>query len=308
MFKALAFLLTLAHAGWTPPGFLDGRLANDHFEIYFAQRQRRLAQDLATSAEKTRARVLAALGSNGPAGTRVCLVQDFDEMQAAAPRGMQVPVWAAGLAFPGYNLILLRFTSSTGQPVDLDQLFAHEWSHLALAHALGKATVPRWFNEGFAMYQSGEWSFERTRTLAAGVISNRIFSLEALSDAFPRDVEDIRLAYAQSIDFIGYLLEKKGRVRFARLIQLLADKLEFFSALEEAYDTSLADLEDDWRADLKLRFTWIPLVTGTASLWFIVSLVFILAYIKKRRRRRRELERLAAEDGEWPPDWPGDLE
>jgi len=302
--------MALAHIGWAPPSFLDDRLPGEHFSILFRERHRPLAEELKVSAEKTRARILSDLGSGGPDGTVVCLLQDFDDMQAAAPRGMSIPIWASGLAFPAYNLIFLRLVSPSASDVDLDKLFAHEWAHLALAHALGSVTVPRWFNEGFAMYQSGEWSFERTRTLASGVISNRIFSLEALTDAFPEKVADIRLAYAQSIDFISFLFEKKGRAGFGHLIRLLAGGLGFLAALEEAYDTSLASLEDAWHADLRLRFTWIPLLTGTAGLWFIVSLIFILAYIRRRRRLRLELERLAAEDlssSSWP--WPpGDLE
>ncbi len=310
MSPVFLLLMALSQISWAPPAFLDDRLAGEHFVILFRERHRPLAKELKISAEKSRARILSDLGSDGPDGTIICLLQDFDEMQAAAPRGMGIPVWASGLAFPAYNLIFLRLVSSSAAEVDLDKLFAHEWAHLALEYALGPVSVPRWFNEGFAMYQSGEWSFERTRTLASGVVSNRLFSLEALTDAFPEKVADIRLAYAQSIDLIGFLLEKKGRARFGRLIDLLAGGLGFLAALEEAYDTSLASLEDEWHADLRLRFTWIPLLTGTASLWFIVSLIFILAYIRRRRRRREELERLAAEDlsishHSWPP---GDLE
>ncbi|HUU00877.1 MAG TPA: peptidase MA family metallohydrolase [Myxococcota bacterium] len=311
MSPAFLLFLAMAQVGWAPPAFLDGRLPGEHFVILFRERHRPLAEELKVSAENTRARIVSDLGAPGSeGGTSVCLLQDFDDMQAAAPRGMSIPIWASGLAFPAYNLIFLRLVSPSASDVDLDKLFAHELAHLALAHALGPVTIPRWFNEGFAMYQSDEWSFERTRILASGVISNRIFSLEALTDAFPEKVADIRLAYAQSIDFVSFLLEKKGRAGFGRLIRLLAGGLGFLAALEEAYDTSLASLEDEWHTDLRLRFTWIPLLTGTASLWFIVSLVFILAYIRRRRRWRRELERLAAEDlSSCPWPWPpGDLE
>ena len=151
------------------------------------------------------------------------------------------------------------------------------------------------------MYQAGEWSLDRSRTLSSGVASKRIFSLEALTDSFPDKVSDVELAYAQSVDFVGFLLGEFGPDPFHRFVELLADDWPFFVALEEAYDTGIQVLEDRWRQDLKMRFSWIPLITGTATFWFLATLVFVLAYLKKRRSRRMAFERL---DDDQPPDPP----
>jgi hypothetical protein len=162
---------------------------------------------------------------------------------------------------------------------------------------VGFKPLPRWFREGFAIYQSGEWSFGRTRALAGGVISGRLFSLEALSEQFPTSVRDIELAYAQSIDFVSFLLGEYGPGPFRNMIGLLAQGWNFFLALEEAYDDGLFAIEEAWHRDLKMRFTWIPLLTGTATLWFLAAVVFILAYLKKRRARLAAMEKLDEEEG-----------
>ncbi len=88
------------------------------------------------------------------------------------------------------------------------------------------------------------------------------------------------------------MLGEYGQGPFGRLIGLLGQGWSFTSALEEAYDSSLAEIEDKWRQDLKLRYTWIPLITGAATFWFLASLLFILAYLKKRRRKREGFERM----------------
>ena len=43
------------------------------------------------------------------------------------------------------------------------------------------------------------------------------------------------------------------------------------------------EFEEKWRNYLKVRFSWLPIVTSTTTLWFLVTVTFILAYIKKKR-------------------------
>ncbi|MBW1810148.1 MAG: hypothetical protein JRJ87_18265 [Deltaproteobacteria bacterium] len=274
------------------PATFDGQIDTSHYRFFFRERFRLVAEELAESADSIRAKVLQDLRSNRPDKTKIVVAGDFDDMQAAAPAGVQIPAWAAGVAFPRDNLILLRVKGDSPQASKIEQVFTHEWAHLALAYAVDFRKIPRWFNEGFAMYHSGEWSFSRTTTLASGVVSKRIFSLQSLTDFFPEKLSQVELAYAQSIDFVGFLLGEYGQEPFGQLIELLAQGWSFISALEEAYDSSLAEIEDQWRQDLKLRYTWIPLITGAATFWFLASLIFILAYLKKRRRKIEGFERL----------------
>jgi len=283
------------------PAFLEARLDTEHFSIFHRPENELVARELAVEVEEIRARIQADLGTRRPARARVMLAVDYDDMQAAAPSGVKVPVWAAGMAFSRLNLILLRIKGSSPREESIVEVFAHEWAHVALAHATAFRPVPRWFNEGFAMYEADQWSFSRAGTLASAVISDRLFSLETLTDSFPTRLDDVSLAYAQSIDFISFLLEEYGQKRFHRLIRLLAEDWTFLSALKEAYETGLHVLEKKWREDLKLRFTWIPLITGTATLWFLATLIFLLAYIKKRKRKLAGFESLDDDDDPLPP-------
>ena len=284
-----------------PSSILESQTTTTHFTIHHRPAQATAARDLAQLADAWRQRILSDLGTDGPDGTRVFLALDLADMRSVAPPGVKVPAWAAGMAFPRLNLILLKMTSGSGSATDVEKVFAHEFSHVALDHAVGFKPIPRWFREGFAIYQSGEWSFGRTRALAGGVVSGRLFSLEALSEQFPTSVRDIELAYAQSIDFVSFLLGEYGPEPFRKMIGLMAGGWKFFLALEEAYDDGLFAIEEAWHRDLKMRFTWIPLLTGTAMLWFLATVVFILAYLKKRRRRLAALEKLDDEDDTLPP-------
>jgi hypothetical protein len=274
----------------------EDRILTTHFIILFDETDAGLAKELAKTADSLRNRVLRSIGTNTPDHTTVILTKDISKMNQAAPKGTKVPGWASGIAFIEENLILLRTISQSGKLIELEQVFIHEWAHLALGHAVGSQKTPRWFHEGFAIHQSQEWSFARTRILMSASLSNRLLTLQELSDHFPQDMYEIELAYAQSIDFIGYLLGNYSLDSFNKLIELLSKEWPFLVALEEAYDQSLFDLEKDWHADLNLRYTWIPVITSTATLWFLATLIFILAFLKKRRAKIQAIEEMEDDD------------
>ncbi len=266
-----------------------------HFVLYYDEHQEELAERLADRAERDRAKLLAAVGGHQDFVIQVVLASSPDVVRRWIPKGIDVPEWAAGLAFSRNNLMILRSYGHFSSMVGDDTLFLHELSHLLLDHAVGFKWLPRWFKEGFAIYQSGEWSLQRAGVLASGVISNRLFSLKDLERQFPSKQSDVELAYAQSIDFVGYLLGEMGVVPFSRLVKLLSQDWSFFLALEMAYNRDIDSIEADWLHDLRIRYTWIPVVTGSAVLWFLGALVLISAYVRKRIVKERNLQALEDE-------------
>jgi len=59
---------------------------------------------------------------------------------------------------------------------------------------------------------------------------------------------------------------------------------------------SLDQLEDRWQRYLKMRFSWIPIITSATALWFLLALLFLLAYAKKTRAKRQLYEQWDKEE------------
>lgn len=274
----------------------EGSLHTQHFSIFYLQGQAGWAKTIEEHAEEYYQKVLSDLGSQSPQHVWVLVVANLNDMRRFSPSGTQVPAWAAGLAFPSYQMILIR-TKNGPQPIDqISKIFLHEWAHIAFDHAIDFGLVPRWFREGFAIYQSGEWSVQRVRALMTGVLSGRLLSLDQLDSQFPSRSLDAELAYAQSIDFLSSLLGEYGIDQFHKLIVLLSQGWPFPAALEEAYNSGLGSLEERWHQDLKSRFAWITVLSGSALLWFLASLVFLLAFWKRRQSRHKEFQRMDEEE------------
>jgi beta-lactamase regulating signal transducer with metallopeptidase domain len=62
------------------------------------------------------------------------------------------------------------------------------------------------------------------------------------------------------------------------------------------YGVTLADEELAWRKTLARRYSWVPIVTGSGTLWALITLVFFLAYLRVRYRRRARLALMELED------------
>ena len=77
----------------------------------------------------------------------------------------------------------------------------------------------------------------------------------------------------------------------------------FKEAIQDAYRVRWEDMEELWLSYLKVRFSWIPLITSSTTLWFLATVIFILGYLRKKRTNRLKLaEWTREEEFLYPPD------
>lgn len=269
-----------------------------HFSFYFHARDERLIESLIDGAEGVRREIMEYLGTAFEGRTKVYLAPSSREFQEIQPRG-EVPSWSVAVAYPGLNLIIIKSPRATkGGHIDLGKVFKHEFTHIALGRAFkGKGKVPRWLNEGLAMYISREWDLSRVSTMTRAVLTDSLIPLSEIIHSFPQEADRAELAYSESFYLISFLISRYGKGSFHRFIKVYSGGKGLKEALMEVYGIRLERLEERWRNYLKLRFSWIPIVTSTTTLWFLITIAFILAYLRKRRETRLKLEELDREDG-----------
>jgi len=254
-------------------------------------------QGMLAGAEPTLRRIAADFGTRVPERIEVRIAGSLAEFAELQPPGVRVPSWAVGVAHPREGLIVLNHgRTAAGTLAETDKVLAHELSHLLLAWAVGHRKVPRWFDEGLAVREAGEWSFWRGSTLVGPAATGRLIPLQRLAHSFPGEEQSAHLAYAQSVELVSWLIEAHGTAGLQRLLAMLRGGREFFESLEAVSGQRIDALERDWRAHLKLRFHWLPLLTSASVIWMLGAVVFLLAYLRRRRQRRAQLAALAAEE------------
>jgi hypothetical protein len=256
-------------------------------------------RDLQTDAREIWARLGTELGVYLEPELDIRVAVNPEQMAALAPAGRTVPPYASGVAFPPEGVVLLTLTApeSWVRP-DMPKLLAHELSHVALHRALDGHSIPRWFAEGVAIHHSGEHSFARIRTLWAATLRGGLVGLRDLSERFPEQHGEVDVAYAESADLVGFMLEgQAGPHRFRALCAGLQSGVPFEGAFAAAYQMTLPELEQQWRTQLGQRFgRWPSILSGLTVVWALAALLLVFGYLQVRRKHRRTLERWALEE------------
>ena len=285
-------------------------LSSPHFTVRYQEPEHKMASFLLQKAEETRGAALLDLDHTPSSPTLIYLASTWEAFQEVQPKG-KPPTWAVGTAYPAHNLIILRSPRAVkGGRTKIEEVLKHEYAHLVLARALKGHEAPQWFDEGFTMLQSRGWNFSWTYILSRGVLSKTLIPLEELADGFPLDQHQAQLAYAQSFSFVSYIKNGYGTEALPRLIKGIANGLDAEEALRQATGLGLRSLERGWKAELKKRYSWVPIATSFFSLWFLASLLFLLGYWLKRKRAKRTLaeweQEEALQEPHLPPESSGD--
>jgi hypothetical protein len=179
---------------------------------------------------------------------------------------------------------------------DLAEVFRHELSHVALYEAARTRHVPRWFNEGFAVFASGESSFARHQTLMTATLADNLLPLEQMERTFPSDDVGASVAYAQAADVVRFLVRQQEAHRFRAMIERVRNGQTFEQAMRDAYGLDLAGLEYEWREDVAKRYTFWPVFFSGSFVWVGAIALFVWGWRRRKKRSQETLERWAKEE------------
>jgi hypothetical protein len=255
-------------------------------------------EGLVREAEEMKARLAADFGAPVLANVDVRVARNPEEMTALAPIELPPFEYAAGMAYTSLHLVLITLQApGTAESVDLPETFRHELAHVALYDAVAGNHVPRWFNEGLAIHESGEHGWKRFNVLSQATFSKAIIPLAELDRSFPNDPYEVSIAYAESGDFVRFLLRQADRARFAAFLERVRGGAQFERALSDAYTTDMRKLEYEWREDLSKRYAFVPLLTSSGTIiWVLFIGVLAVGWMRRRRRTRAKLEQWQRED------------
>ena len=302
------------------PAIASGEISTARFRLVHTESAKGAAESLSKRIEAARDAFQQVLGRDWPGVTEIRIGVGREEFEQLALPGGKPPRWSVAVAYPGHNIILLD-ALSLSRP-DGEVTLRHELSHVALGQ-LADDAWPRWFQEGVAMYLTGDrFSITQYTALFRAVTQERLFDFQDLTTAWPQHASDVEIAYAQSAVFVAHLVERYGPGRLGELIDHVQGGAGFEVAFARAFKTSLGVEQDAWAKDLPSRYSWTPIITGGTMVWVLASVLTVLGWMRRRRVLARRKAEMAAEEaaedaalqlaepptsdpawGEWPP-WP----
>jgi len=200
-----------------------------------------------------------------------------------------------GIAFPEHCEIILKSPATLIFGVaDYRAVIAHELCHIFLAAITRNANVPLWLHEGLAMHFEPVWYWNSfpSLVLPAAYLSGNLIPFGAISQSFPPNEKMIQTAYAQSRDFVSFLIRSYGMDKISALLEKLAGNTDINSALILVYSDNLQGLEQAWFLDMKKKYSWVYLFGQANFFWFAVSVCAIIGFILMKIRRKNAVKNM----------------
>ena len=218
-------------------------LRSTHFLCKFGDEQeRQVAEEVLDYLEDAYTRVGRSLREYPQETLTVVLYADRDFQAATGAQG-----WAAGI-FDGKIRVPIR--NFRGVRRQIRAVLCHEYSHFVARQIC--ADLPAWLNEGLAQLMEGRDPRDVAALLAGLAEKDKLVPLAGMVTTFAgeSDATKVRVLYAESLSFVGWLARRAGEERLGDLLRALGQRRELDAAFRATYGEGLADLEKAWIGDL----------------------------------------------------------
>jgi hypothetical protein len=217
------------------------------------------AEELLALAEEVIDRLALEMGVPPPGEATIWVYNNERDMSRATStrsESYDERVVTLGMAMGGGTLLLL------GSHSDVRETLAHELCHLVVGLVTDNPyiEIPRWLDEGLAMYAEGELPRSNRRALEDAIARDELISLRSLT-SYTGDPEKVNLFYGQSFSVVAFILDEYGEGAMRDLLAVFSEGRRQDDALEQVLGFGLDELEARWRASLGLG----PVPTVTPS-------------------------------------------
>lgn len=238
----------------------------------------------------TDARLRELLGDFPDDSLDIYITATTDKFDSLA--GNAVPDWGAAVAIPYRRMIVIKSPLILPGDKSLGELTAHEYGHIALARAAGFRRLPRWMDEGLAMYLSAEWGWGDNLAIAQAVALDRLIPLAEIEYINRFNYDKAQLAYSESYLAFKYLLDIYGRSGFHILLDNIKAGRRIDYAFIAATGSDYEAFETEFSAHLHGRYNIVTWFFNSNLLWVLLALIVVLGFILSRVRRKKRMEEI----------------
>ena len=261
-------------------------LRNDQIIISFKDKDRNIAEDILNRFTPIVSELNREVGFYDVPIIQLVLThskKEFNEYISLS----DIPENSVAMAMLGLSKIVIQNPKILPPHNDFYQILKHEYLHLML-HAISNSQfVPLWFAEGFVQYYAKQWNLQREFTFVSEAIKGNKLNLMSYSYHYPKNDRQVEMFYLQSYYTFKYLLKRFGTTRFYDFIESLHNNKEFFVAFRYSLGIDVQQFLDDAQNSISSHSIMAVLYSGLGLFWMIIPLLLIIAYVRKRRMRRK---------------------
>jgi len=244
--------------------------------------------------ERTRARLIELVGDSLDEKPDIHIVSTLREFNRLIMG--RFPDWGAAAAFPPRNLVAIKSPQEFNINKSLPELLAHEYCHLVVWHRANFNSVPRWFDEGMAMFVSMEWGWSDNLAMSKAAVFGELIPLAGIEKLNRFHEGKAQVAYSQSFLAVDYIYRNYGKSSLKRFLDVVA----VGGSLDEAFGASTGSTAEEFEREfgdyLKKQYNIVTLFMDTIFFWLALAVLVIVGAILKYRKRREYYKKWEREE------------
>ncbi len=231
-------------------------LSRGNLQVNWYNRSQDFGQTVLDKANSSLAHISTMLGSRLLHPINLWVYETDDDFHSSLqPNSYE---WVGGEALPQLDeasIVVVDISDTT-----LVRDMPHELTHLIFHQLIDPGVqVPRWFDEGLAVYNQIYHEPDMTARLRVALDTHALLRLDDITTDFPSNSDKAYLAYAQSWNLVSYMYSSFGLAKMTLLIKMLKDpQTTFDEDLQRALGEDQAHLENQWRIYLHQPPTLAP--------------------------------------------------
>jgi hypothetical protein len=210
--------------------------------------------------------------------------------------GENFPDWGIGAAIPEHSLIVLKSPKVFKYDKPINQVARHELAHVFIHHKVKGNEIPRFMDEGLAMYLSFEWEFGQDLFVARAVFTNSIIPLYRIESVNSFKSGKAELSYTESFLAASYFLKEYGKSNLDTLLLSLSQNEGIDQALIKSIGINYDDFQKEFSSYIKDRYRVVFLLSDSFLYWLGLAFLIIIIYFLKRWRNKKVLEKWEREE------------
>ncbi|MDZ7315345.1 MAG: peptidase MA family metallohydrolase [candidate division KSB1 bacterium] len=210
-----------------------------------------------------------------------------------------LPSWVGAFAVPNSRAMIIK-SPRWSQDLSFETTIVHELTHLILHDCLEGAEIPRWLDEGLAIFYSKEERRKTSTVLSKAIASNSLIPLDQIEWVLEYGRIKADLAYQESYSATLYFLQTYDIDGLRQLLGGLRRRLPLDECFILATGSSFRQFEAEWRAYISTHEKYVWLYELEDYFWVGVIFLAVAAFIAKwirKRRIEREWEEESVQSG-----------
>jgi hypothetical protein len=223
-------------------------LKNERLSLRWYEGGESFGQKLFDKANEAMDRLENDAGIKVERAVKIFIYANQNDLLGAIAVGSQE--WTGGEAFTDQGVVVIGIEESNlawGL-----RATAHELTHLVIHQATKNpyGDMPRWLDEGLAVYNEGEAEPDSIAAVEEAVRDNKLMTVQTISSSFPADTMEARLAYAQSRSLVEFIIKHYGPDALKNLLSIFAEGSTYDDALKQALKVDTRGLDNAWRESI----------------------------------------------------------